>query len=92
LRQGRLPPGEQSTLEQRVPRGYVEFARHCYPRFADAAREVATESHASYENTCDSFDNLPDEVFLPGDTVHLNRLGNELVARRLLIGITRLLD
>jgi lysophospholipase L1-like esterase len=89
LRQGKLPASEQACLETKTPRGYTEFARQRYPRFAEAARAVAMETHSSYENAA-YFDELPDEVFL--DTVHLNRRGNEIVAERLAAAVGKLLD
>jgi lysophospholipase L1-like esterase len=81
LRAEPVPEAEARVrAEERAP-GYSAYARAVYPKFRDAAREVAAAEGAAYLDATRLFDGREERVFL--DDCHLDPAGMEVVAAAL---------
>lgn len=77
-RSSAAPAAEAAVLAELDEGGYSIHVRASYPLFRRQAEEAARGMEAGFVDASASFDGLEEPVFV--DRVHLNDLGNELLA------------
>lgn len=83
LRRRPIPPELAAKVERDTGRGYLEFARTFYPRYRDAAREVAAQHGAAWVDAGAALDAIVADEETFTDACHLTAAGNEALARAL---------
>lgn len=81
LRKAASSPELAHLVDSTTGRGWLEYARTHYPRYREAAREVAAANGATFVDGNEVLDTVAEECFV--DACHLTAAGNEALSRAL---------